>query len=259
MSVLSYWDQLVNLKLCSMERCFKHYQVIYTWRIIEGQVPNIDCTSIQSFRQSGSHLFLPKVPTSSMCYPSTCRGTQGCQMSHNWICYVNCMSVTEIFKKFQLKYWNLSLFSCHFWTKILKCVSFWPKLLKFWPFFTEVGLAVLGALPGCTTERFISELDCYLAILYQLSPWCQASPSTGDVIAIQLYRLNKLSIRASTGQAAPAELEEVVSHRVGASTQITSTSTSTLLSMSTSTSTEKMCEYEYFSLSTSTSTSYPKY
>ena len=43
---LSYWEQLIILKLYSLERRRERYQIIYTWRIIEGQVPNFDTTPI---------------------------------------------------------------------------------------------------------------------------------------------------------------------------------------------------------------------
>ena len=46
MSSLNYWDQLRHLRLQSLERRRERYQIIYTWRIIEGQVPNLDSTPI---------------------------------------------------------------------------------------------------------------------------------------------------------------------------------------------------------------------
>ena len=45
---LSYWEQLKELKLYSLERRRERYQAIYTWRIIEGHVPNIDSTPIRA-------------------------------------------------------------------------------------------------------------------------------------------------------------------------------------------------------------------
>ena len=48
MTELSYWDQLKKLQLYSLERRRERYQVIYTWRIIEGQVPNFDTTPIST-------------------------------------------------------------------------------------------------------------------------------------------------------------------------------------------------------------------
>ena len=47
MSSLNYWDQLRHLRLQSLERRRERYQIIYTWRIIEGQVPNFDSTPIK--------------------------------------------------------------------------------------------------------------------------------------------------------------------------------------------------------------------
>ena len=45
---LSYWEQLKELKMFSLERRRERYQVIYTWRILEEQVPNLDCTPIRA-------------------------------------------------------------------------------------------------------------------------------------------------------------------------------------------------------------------
>ena len=38
---LDYWEQLRRLKLYSLERRRERYRIIYVWRILEGQVPNI--------------------------------------------------------------------------------------------------------------------------------------------------------------------------------------------------------------------------
>ena len=46
MSEISYWDQLKHLKLYSLERRRERYQIIYTWRIMEKQVPNFESTPI---------------------------------------------------------------------------------------------------------------------------------------------------------------------------------------------------------------------
>jgi len=39
---LNYWEKLKSLKLYSLERRRERYQVIYTWNVIEGNVPNFD-------------------------------------------------------------------------------------------------------------------------------------------------------------------------------------------------------------------------
>ena len=43
---LPYWDQLKLLNLYSQERRRERYMIIYIWRILEGQVPNI-CDKIK--------------------------------------------------------------------------------------------------------------------------------------------------------------------------------------------------------------------
>ena len=48
MQGLSYWEQLEDLKMFSLERRRERYQAIYTWRMLEGQVPNIDTTPVQA-------------------------------------------------------------------------------------------------------------------------------------------------------------------------------------------------------------------
>ncbi|XP_069184905.1 uncharacterized protein [Procambarus clarkii] len=38
---LNYWDRLKALQMYSLERRLERYQIIYTWKILEGQVPNL--------------------------------------------------------------------------------------------------------------------------------------------------------------------------------------------------------------------------
>ena len=77
MSALSYWDQLIKLKLYSLERRRERYQVIYTWRIIEGHVPNFDCTPIQSYKNSrrGRECRVPPISSSAPCAIHTIRSS----------------------------------------------------------------------------------------------------------------------------------------------------------------------------------------
>ena len=50
-SSMPYWDQLKMLKLYSQERRRERYMIIYIWRILEGQVPNIcDKVKLKSHR-----------------------------------------------------------------------------------------------------------------------------------------------------------------------------------------------------------------
>ena len=75
MSHLPYWDQLTRLKLYSLERHRERYQIIYTWRIIEGQVPNFDCTPIQSYKnpRRGRECRVPTISPSATCAIQTIR------------------------------------------------------------------------------------------------------------------------------------------------------------------------------------------
>ena len=43
MEGLSYWEQLRAISTYSLERRRERYLIIYIWRMIEGQVPNITC------------------------------------------------------------------------------------------------------------------------------------------------------------------------------------------------------------------------
>ena len=67
---LNYWDQLCKLKLYSLERRREWYIVIYTWRIIEEQVPNIcesDKGGIQAYQnmRRGRICRIPQVKRSA--------------------------------------------------------------------------------------------------------------------------------------------------------------------------------------------------
>ena len=75
MSHLPYWDQLTRLKLYSLERRRERYQIIYTWRIIDGQVPNFDCTPIQSYKnpRRGRECRVPTISPSATCAIQTIR------------------------------------------------------------------------------------------------------------------------------------------------------------------------------------------
>ena len=74
---LNYWDQLTKLKMYSLERRRERYQMIYTWRIIEGQVPNFECTPIQSYRNEriGTLCKIPVVASTAPCTIKTIRSS----------------------------------------------------------------------------------------------------------------------------------------------------------------------------------------
>ena len=64
---LCYWDQLSRLQMYSLERRRERYQIIYTWRIIEKQVPNLEITPIQSYKvqRHGRLCRIPVVPSNT--------------------------------------------------------------------------------------------------------------------------------------------------------------------------------------------------
>ena len=56
---MSYWEQLKFCKLFSLERRRERYSIIYTWRIIESQVPNLESTPITA----RSHIRRGRMPS----------------------------------------------------------------------------------------------------------------------------------------------------------------------------------------------------
>ena len=99
---MSYWEQLKNLKLYSLQRRRERYIIIYLWRILEGQVPNLESTPIlsQQHQRRGRECLVPMVSnaTSSLvrqaryasfairgpklfnCLPQTIRNISGCDV-----------------------------------------------------------------------------------------------------------------------------------------------------------------------------------
>ena len=80
-SGLSYWDQLQELKLYSLERRRERYQIIYTWRIIEGQVPNFDYTPINVTHSDrrGRSCSLPRITPTA---PARIKSIRFASLSH---------------------------------------------------------------------------------------------------------------------------------------------------------------------------------
>ncbi len=74
MSRIDYWEQLQNLNIHSLERRRERYLIIYTWRILEGQVPN-PSTRLTPFTtlRSGRFCRAPKVKSSASAKVQTLR------------------------------------------------------------------------------------------------------------------------------------------------------------------------------------------
>ena len=99
---LSYWEQLKKLKLYSLQRRRERYIILYIWRILEGQVPNLECTPVlaQQHQRRGRECRVPLVSTSATpvikharyssiairgprlfnCLPQTIRDISGCSV-----------------------------------------------------------------------------------------------------------------------------------------------------------------------------------
>ena len=99
---MSYWEQLKSLKLYSLQRRRERYMIIYIWRILEGQVPNLESTSVLSrwHQRRGRECLVPTVSNSASplvrqvryssiairgpklfnCLPQTIRNISGCDV-----------------------------------------------------------------------------------------------------------------------------------------------------------------------------------
>ena len=97
---MSYWEQLKSLKLYSLQRRRERYIIIYIWRILEGQVPNLESTPVLSrwHQRRGRECLVPAVSNSASplvrqarfssiairgpklfnCLPQTIRNISGC-------------------------------------------------------------------------------------------------------------------------------------------------------------------------------------
>ena len=65
---LSYWQQLKELKMYSLERRRERYIIIYIWRIMEGQVPNVSLSNHEGISyvwhpRRGRNCIVPSVST----------------------------------------------------------------------------------------------------------------------------------------------------------------------------------------------------
>ena len=62
---LNYWDRLKFLKLYSQERRMERYRILYTWKALEGFIPDCGLTSQFSARRGRSVIIKPLVPNST--------------------------------------------------------------------------------------------------------------------------------------------------------------------------------------------------
>jgi ribonuclease P/MRP protein subunit RPP40 len=57
---LSYWERLEHLRLYSIQRRFERYRLIYTWKVVEGRVPN--CGLVWKYSISVGRTCIPPQP-----------------------------------------------------------------------------------------------------------------------------------------------------------------------------------------------------
>ena len=64
---LSNWEQLQKLRMYSLERRRERYRIIYVWRVLEGQVPNVGSDRIVSreHERRGRECIPPRVRSSA--------------------------------------------------------------------------------------------------------------------------------------------------------------------------------------------------
>ena len=81
MENLSYWEQLEQLRMYSLERRRERYQIIYTWRILEGLVPNLESTPITAVENErrGRSCIPPPLATSA---PQRIKSIRFASLSH---------------------------------------------------------------------------------------------------------------------------------------------------------------------------------
>lgn len=107
-SRLSYWEALKSLKLYSLQRRRERYMIIYTWRMIENQVPNIGIQ--HQYSKRGRRCIVPSVKKDA---PSWTRKLREASLNVRGPTLFNCLPreirditdcKTETFKK-SLDHW----------------------------------------------------------------------------------------------------------------------------------------------------------
>ena len=63
---LNYWEKLKYLNLYSLERRRERYQIIYTWCVIEGLVPNFNYTKME--RVAFTHTWIHDLEEKNKCH-----------------------------------------------------------------------------------------------------------------------------------------------------------------------------------------------
>ena len=96
MASFSYWDHLAELNLYLLERRRERYQIIYTWRIVENQVPNFESTPIEYHwnARCGRKCEVPNIVSSASSRIKTIRLAS--LPIKDPICLTSCLLILEI-------------------------------------------------------------------------------------------------------------------------------------------------------------------
>ena len=88
---LSYWEQLKNLKLYSLERRRERYIIIYVWQILENLVPNLDVTKIVASGTDDRRGRLCTTPAVSRRAPAAVQATRTASLPVRGTLLFNCL------------------------------------------------------------------------------------------------------------------------------------------------------------------------
>ena len=70
---LNYWDQLIQMKMLSLQRRQERYRILYVWKIMEGQAPNCGLTWTSSEGRTGRKCDVPQRNTKATAAIQTLR------------------------------------------------------------------------------------------------------------------------------------------------------------------------------------------
>ena len=77
MSVLTYWEQIKQLKMYSLERRRERYRIVYMWKVLEGMVPNFG-VEVSYNKRRGRYCVVPAIRSAAPCRIQTIRfGSMG--------------------------------------------------------------------------------------------------------------------------------------------------------------------------------------
>ena len=64
---LNYWEQLQHMKMLSLQRRLERYRIIYTWKTLEGLVPNCGVSVSHESGRNGRKCQVPSMDRKAIC------------------------------------------------------------------------------------------------------------------------------------------------------------------------------------------------